>query len=98
MYDKFCGKFIHNSFEDVYIKKNQLNRDAFDMNPFDYWYKTNKNIPELMKKMFDDNIDVLDFDRDLKNDVIESFNSSKARYKTSSLTLLSICKKVFQNN
>ncbi|WP_027631812.1 hypothetical protein [Clostridium hydrogeniformans] len=66
--------------------------EFYNMNPFEYWYKTNINMSRFMDKYFKDNIEKLNNNKELKEDAIKMYNTADAREKTQVLTLLAFLK------
>ena len=51
------------------------------MNPFDIWFKKNPTILEFLQESYDENIDILKFNQNLKRDIEEYFYFKSDRYK-----------------
>ncbi|MEY8764351.1 MULTISPECIES: hypothetical protein [Clostridium] len=65
------------------------------MNPFDYWYENNKELQKFINSQYNDNIELLDFDKDVKEACIYLFNNGIMTEKFQVLTLLSVTKLLF---
>jgi len=66
------------------------------MNPLDYWYNTNDDLQEYLNHYFELNIDLLDFNNELKEDCINMFNNHTNIEKNQVITLLGVMKRYFQ--
>lgn len=66
------------------------------MNPLDYWYRTNSDLRTYLDMYFDDNIDLLSFDNELKNDCTTMYKNHSNIEKNQVITLLGVMKRYFQ--
>jgi asparagine synthase (glutamine-hydrolysing) len=65
------------------------------MNPFDYWYQTNRDIKDFMDSYFHTNIKRLSEFPELQKDCINMYNNYTIIEKTQVLTLLAVMKLYF---
>lgn len=65
------------------------------MTPEQMWYTKNEDIQEYMKSYFYDHIDLVDFNTELRNDLLSLFTSRGVTEKTQALTFLSAYKLLF---
>ena len=81
-------------FKYIYTIKNAIKKRLkmkYDgMNPFDVWYRENPNILENLQDIYEKNIDILDFNQELKNDVEKLFYSDIDRYKRNKFVVISL--------
>lgn len=66
-----------------------------NMTPEQMWYTKNEDIQEYMKSYFYDHIDLVDFNTELRNDLLSLFTSRGVTEKTQALTFLSAYKLLF---
>jgi len=75
------------------IRKRLVRQTARDsMNPFDFWYRTNKTIQFTLDDYFRDHLSFLDKYPSLKSDAEKLYKFGKVEEKTLSLTLLAAMK------
>lgn len=67
----------------------------YGMNPFDYWYRTNKDMKEFIDTYFKENIDNLSNNKGLRDDCIQLFKEGSTVEKIQVLTLLGATKLYF---
>lgn len=65
------------------------------MSPFDYWYKNNSQLRKFINSQYSNNIQLLDFDEEIKESCIYLFNNGIMTEKFQVLTLLAAVKLVF---
>lgn len=80
-------KFIH-TVKNAIKKRLRLKYDG--MNPFDIWFLENPNIVLHLDKVFNDNLQVLDFNEELKNDAIRLYHSGVDRYKRNKFVVVTL--------
>lgn len=80
--------FIERKLNNNIMKEN--------MNPFDYWYTTNKDTREFMDSYYKENIGKIDFDLELSKDIKKMYEKASAREKMQVLTVLSIYNNYFE--
>jgi asparagine synthase (glutamine-hydrolysing) len=65
------------------------------MNPFEYWYNTNKDVKDFMDSYFQTNIQRLSEFPELKSDCVNMYNNHTVIEKAQVLTLLAVMKLYF---
>ena len=65
-----------------------------NMNPYDYWYRTNEGLRNDLRKYYEHHIDLIK-DKELKDDCISLFSGGSFAEKAQVLTLLSAIKQLF---
>ncbi len=75
-----------------FVKKGY--NSVYNMNPIEYWLRTNNELKLFYESYFENNIDLV-IDKDLKSDCFYLFNSGNAMEKTQVLSLLSAIKTIF---
>ncbi|QZE15295.1 hypothetical protein K4L44_05530 [Halosquirtibacter laminarini] len=68
--------------------------DKHYMNPIQFYYNTNVSLQIWMKHYVETHIDLLDFDKRLKQDCLDLFHSGNCMEKSLSITLLSFIKAI----
>jgi len=79
-----CAHTIKNAIK----KRLKLKYDG--MNPFDIWYRENKNILLNLDSLYAEHINMLDFNIVLKNDVIKLYSSNVDRYKRNKFVVVTL--------
>lgn len=59
-----------------------------NMNPYDYWYETNKKVRDLIQKLYSEVIDSLSVDSEIKRDIARLFGEGQCREKIQALSVL----------
>ncbi|HHP5737873.1 hypothetical protein [Bacillus paranthracis] len=67
----------------------------YGMNPFDYWYRTNKEMKKFIDTYFEENIENLSSTKGLQDDCIQLFKEGSTVEKIQVLTLLGATKLYF---
>jgi asparagine synthase (glutamine-hydrolysing) len=76
-----------------YARRKILGASAKDsMNPFNYWYKTNRGLREVFETYFQENLNLLDGHSQLQKDTELLFEDGSSVEKTQALTLLAALK------
>jgi asparagine synthase (glutamine-hydrolysing) len=70
--------------------KKRLRLKYDGMNPFDTWYRENKNILLNLDNIYNDNISILNFSMELKDDVAKVYNSDLDRYKRNKFVVVTL--------
>nr|WP_321353565.1 asparagine synthase-related protein [uncultured Draconibacterium sp.] len=87
------ARFIYNGIFYRLGKPVDGTHSAFNMNPFDYWYKTNNNLSKIFNNHFNDNIHLVQ-DNELQRDCELLFQQGAVIEKMQVLTLLSAIKQL----
>jgi asparagine synthase (glutamine-hydrolysing) len=66
-----------------------------NMNPMEYWYKTNSELRSFIHQYYNDNVDKLDIVPKAKELVAKLFNQGNTTNKLQALTVLGVVKKYF---
>jgi len=81
-------------FKLFYTLKNALKKRLklkYDgMNPFDVWYRENPKILENLDNIYNENIKILDFNSELKSDVVRLFTSNIDRYQRNKFVVVTL--------
>ncbi|CAA6810246.1 MAG: Asparagine synthetase (Glutamine-hydrolyzing) 1 [uncultured Sulfurovum sp.] len=80
-------KYIY-TIKNAIKKRMKLKYDG--MNPFDVWYRENLAILENLDTLYEENIDVLNFNTELKNDVVSLYHSDIDRYKRNKFVVVTL--------
>ncbi len=80
-------KYIH-IVENAIKKRLKLKYDG--MNPFDLWYRENKNILLNLDRLFNQYVNILGFNSELKKNVEKLYNSDVDRYKRNKFVVISL--------
>ena len=76
-----------------YARRKILGPSAKDsMNPFNYWYKTNRGLREAFETYFRENLNLLDGHSQLQKDTELLFEDGSLLEKTQALTLIAALK------
>jgi asparagine synthase (glutamine-hydrolysing) len=70
--------------------KKRLRLKYDNMNPYDLWYRENKNILINLDNYFNEHIIILNFNTELQNDVIKLYNSDIDRYKRNKFVVITL--------
>lgn len=66
-----------------------------NMNPFDYWYSTNKEVREYFEQYYVENIQLECIGEQLKKDIDKLFKNGRVSEKAQALTVLGMAKNYF---
>ncbi len=80
-------KYLHTVYNAI---KKRVKMKYDGMNPFDIWYRDNPSILENLDNKFNLNIEVMNFDEELKADVIKLYNSDVDRYKRNKFVVITL--------
>lgn len=67
-------------------------KKEWSMNPFDIWYEENIVLREYIQKYYKDNIELLNFDKNLKQNIVVLFEKGNMLERSMALTLISAVK------
>ncbi len=87
--------FLFNAVATRFLADRFQYKSSYHMNPHEYWYNTNKDLKNSMDKYYNENINLIDFNSNLKEDCIMLYNSGNVREKNQVLTLLAVLKLYF---
>ena len=94
-------KIYLSDLKDSFLRKLHLKKVPIatknNMNPLQYWYETNFHMRYFIDQYYLDNIDLLNYDEELKDITIKLFEEGSAVEKNQVLSLLSILKAINKN-
>ncbi len=85
------SRYTNKLKKEYFIFTNQ--QDKLSMNPLAYWYATNNTIKEFYSRSFNENIGLLEANKELFTDVTLMFKEGNFTEKAVVLTLLEVIKK-----
>ena len=85
------SRYTNKLKKEYFIFTNQ--QDKLSMNPLAYWYATNNTIKEFYSRSFNENIGLLEANKELFTDVASMFKEGSFTEKAVVLTLLEVIKK-----
>ncbi len=94
---QFTNKVIKYLFKKIGLIKSTSSFDGKNhMNPLNYWYRTNEDLRKYLDSYFNENIKLLDNDKELKKDCEYLYANGGTTEKSQVLTLLSVMKLYFK--